>query len=51
VPGSAGAVGSGLGLSIVRRVAVAHGASVELDAGPGGQGLAVRVAFPSAALA
>ena len=38
--------GSGLGLSIVRNIARRHGAEVFLDAGPGGQGLAVRVRFP-----
>ena len=41
-----GAPGSGLGLSIVRRIADAHGASVELDAASGG-GLLVRVRFPT----
>lgn len=41
--------GSGLGLSIVRRIADAHGAAVTLDDGPGGRGLAVRVRFPAAA--
>ena len=41
-------VGSGLGLSIVRRIAEAHSATVTLDAGPGGKGLVVRVRFPSA---
>jgi two-component system OmpR family sensor kinase len=45
---AAGGIGSGLGLSIVRRVADAHGATVTLDAGPEGRGLAVRVAFPTA---
>jgi two-component system OmpR family sensor kinase len=39
--------GSGLGLSIVKRIAVAHGASVTLDDGPGGRGLTARVRFPA----
>jgi signal transduction histidine kinase len=38
--------GSGLGLSIVRRIADAHRATVALEDGPGGRGLAVRVRFP-----
>ena len=44
-------MGSGLGLSIVRRIADAHGASVTLDGGPDGKGLAVRVRFPRAGAA
>ncbi len=40
--------GSGLGLSIVRRIATAHGATVALDDGPDGRGLAVHVRFPAA---
>jgi signal transduction histidine kinase len=39
---------SGLGLSIVRRIADAHGATVTLDDGAGGKGLVVRVHFPRA---
>ncbi|MGH8619528.1 MAG: sensor histidine kinase, partial [Burkholderiales bacterium] len=46
VPGAPG-IGSGLGLAIVREIATAAGAAVTLDDGPGGRGLAVRVAFPS----
>jgi len=41
--------GSGLGLAIVKAIADAHGASVELAAGPAGKGLAVTVSFPPAA--
>jgi signal transduction histidine kinase len=37
--------GSGLGLSIVKRIATLHHASVEFDDGPGGRGLCVRVRF------
>jgi len=44
-----GPTGSGLGLSIVKRIADAHGATVTLDAGSDGHGLIVRVRFPAAA--
>jgi two-component system OmpR family sensor kinase len=37
--------GSGLGLAIVRGVAQQHGASLQLDDGPGGCGLRVSVTF------
>jgi two-component system, OmpR family, sensor kinase len=43
----AAAPGSGLGLAIVRRIAERHGATVALDDGPGGRGLAATVSFPS----
>jgi signal transduction histidine kinase len=39
--------GSGLGLSIVRRVAEQHRASVAPETGPEGRGLTVRVRFPA----
>ena len=38
--------GSGLGLSIVRRIADAHHATIALDDPPQGPGLVVRVRFP-----
>lgn len=37
--------GTGLGLAIVKRIADRHGAKVELDEGPSGKGLRVRIAF------
>ena len=40
--------GSGLGLSIVRRIADSHQAIITLDAGEKGPGLAVTVRFPPA---
>jgi two-component system OmpR family sensor kinase len=40
--------GSGLGMAIVKAVADAHGASIELADGPDGHGLAVTVTFPTA---
>ncbi|MBV9726826.1 MAG: HAMP domain-containing protein [Gammaproteobacteria bacterium] len=40
--------GSGLGLAIVKAIAEAHGATVRLDTGPSGHGLAVTVSFPQA---
>ncbi|MGH8700737.1 MAG: sensor histidine kinase, partial [Burkholderiales bacterium] len=45
----AGSEGCGLGLAIVREIALSHGADVTLGAGAGGQGTLVRVAFPRAA--
>jgi signal transduction histidine kinase len=41
-----GEEGSGLGLSIVRRIADLHRANIALAEGPGGRGLQVEVAFP-----
>jgi two-component system, OmpR family, sensor kinase len=39
--------GSGLGMAIVKAIADAHGATLELESGPEGKGLAVGVRFPS----
>jgi two-component system sensor histidine kinase QseC len=39
--------GSGLGLSIVERIAAIHGARVALEEGANGKGLRVTVAFPA----
>ena len=41
-----GEAGSGLGLSIVRRIADLHRARIVLTGGPGGRGLQVEVVFP-----
>ena len=38
--------GSGLGLAIVREVAQLHGATVDMGAGPNGQGTSVTLRFP-----
>jgi two-component system sensor histidine kinase QseC len=45
IPGNQGS-GSGLGLSIVKRIAGLHGAELTLHESPGGQGLEVRLQFP-----
>lgn len=42
--------GCGLGLAIVREIALSHRAEVTLAAGAGGQGTVARVAFPRVAL-
>jgi two-component system OmpR family sensor kinase len=39
--------GSGLGMAIVKAIADTHGATLELDSGPAGAGLAVSVRFRS----
>lgn len=41
--------GSGIGLSLVARIARLHGAQIEIGAGFGNPGLSVRVLFPSMA--
>jgi two-component system OmpR family sensor kinase len=38
--------GSGLGLAIVKSIGDRHLATITLDSGPGGRGLAARVSFP-----
>jgi two-component system sensor histidine kinase TctE len=38
--------GSGLGLSIVREIAVTHGAKLQLETGQNGRGTRVSVTFP-----
>lgn len=43
--------GSGLGLAIVADIARQHGAAATLEAGAGGRGLCVRIAFPGAGAA
>lgn len=40
--------GSGLGLSIVRRIVELHGGRLRLDDGPGGKGLSVSISLPLA---
>ena len=44
-----GESGSGLGLSIVKRIAELHHAEIEFDAGEAGPGLRVKISFPSTA--
>ena len=39
--------GSGLGLSIVRRIAELHGAHIQFGDNEAGQGLVVQVVWPS----
>jgi len=48
LPGSAGG-GCGLGLAIVREIALLHGADVRVEAGPGGRGSTFRVLFRTSA--
>ncbi len=46
VPGSASVRGSGIGLSLVTRIAQTHGATIETGVGIGAPGLSVRLLFP-----
>ena len=50
-PLGTGEQGSGLGLSIVQRIAAIHGATLQLAAGEAGRGLRVSIVFPWSALA
>ncbi len=47
---NAGAIGAGIGLSLVARIAEVHRARIVLDDGPGGRGLRVEVYFPASAV-
>jgi two-component system OmpR family sensor kinase len=47
IPGTESS-GSGIGLALVRTIAERHSGRVELEAGTGGHGLAVRVILPLA---
>jgi len=46
-PLGSGEQGSGLGLSIVQRIAAIHGAKLQLASGEAGRGLQVTIAFPA----
>ena len=46
-PDDQAAIGAGLGLSIVKRITDAHGATLTLDGDPGEPGLVVTVQFPA----